>query len=129
MKIKNQGVISEPSIVELDKAARLRQDRTLALLRQLVEVESPSGNKAAVDRCMQVAAAACGEAGGKVRWHRQKEYGDLLEARFHADGRAMTSPKKPLLILGHLDTVWPLGTLGEDAVQNEGRQGLWTGSV
>ena len=113
MKIKNQGVVSEPSIVELDKVARLRQDRTLALLRQLVEVESPSGDKAAVDRCMQVAAAACGEAGGKVHWHRQKEHGDLLEARFHADGRAMTSPKKPLLILGHLDTVWPLGTLAK----------------
>ena len=62
---------------------------------------------------MQVAAAACGEAGGKVHWHRQKEHGDLLEARFHADGRAMTSPKKPLLILGHLDTVWPLGTLAK----------------
>src|SRR5271169_6148138 len=109
MKIKKAGVVSEPSTIELGKAARLRQEQTFALLRQLVELESPSSDKDGVDRCMQVAAAACGEAGGKVRWHRQKEHGDLLEAHFPADGGK--SPKKPLLILGHLDTVWPLGTL------------------
>ena len=113
MKIREEGVISEPSIVELGKAARLRQEQTLALLRQLVEVESPSSDKAAVDRCMQVAATACRETGGKVRWHRQKEYGDMLEAHFPANGGATKSPKRPLLLLGHLDTVWPVGTLAK----------------
>jgi glutamate carboxypeptidase len=113
MKIKKEGVVSGPSTVELGKTARLQQERTLALLRQLVEVESPSGDKDGVDRCMQVAAAACGEAGGKVRWHRQKEHGDLLEVRFPAEGGATKSPTWPLLILGHLDTVWPLGTLAK----------------
>ncbi len=113
MKIKEEGVVSEPSIVELGKVARLRREQTLAFLRQLVEVESPSGDKDGVDRCMQVAAAACGEAGGKVRWHRQKEHGDILEAHFPANGGATKSPQRPLLILGHLDTVWPLGTLAK----------------
>jgi glutamate carboxypeptidase len=120
MKIKKAGWVSELSIVELGKAARLWQEQTLALLGLLVEVESPSSDKNGVDRCMQVAAAACGEAGGKVRRHRQREYGDVLEARFPADGGTAKSPKRPLLILGHLDTVWPLGTLAKMPFKTHG---------
>ena len=41
--------------------------------------------------------------------HRQKEFGDLLEVRF---GRSRGG-ERPVLLLGHLDTVWPVGTLAE----------------
>ena len=57
--------------------------------------------------CVALTERFCLEAGGKVRRHRQKNYGDLLEARFGPASRSL----KPLLLLGHLDTVWPLGTL------------------
>jgi glutamate carboxypeptidase len=77
------------------------------LLRRLVEIESPSADKAAVDRCIMLAAEASNHAGGKVRWHRQKNFGNLLEARFGFGEES----RRPLLLLGHLDTVWPLGTL------------------
>jgi glutamate carboxypeptidase len=90
------------------KTARRREPETVALLRKLVETESPSSDKAAVDRCMDIAAAACRKAGGKVRWHRQKSFGNLLEAHF---GFSRSSRERPVLLLGHLDTVWPLGTL------------------
>jgi glutamate carboxypeptidase len=90
------------------KAARRRERGTVELTRLLVEAESPSSDKAAVDRCMEIAATACHNAGGKVRWHRQRQFGNLLEARF---GFSRASAGRPIMLLGHLDTVWPLGTL------------------
>jgi glutamate carboxypeptidase len=93
----------------LGEAAARRERETLALLRALVEQESPSADKNAVDGCMKVAASAAQELGGVAKWHRQKRYGDLLELRFGGGRKA--GKEKPLLLLGHLDTVWPLGTL------------------
>jgi len=77
-------------------------------LRQLVEVESPSDDKAAVDRAVETTADLARRLGGRVKLHKQKEFGDILQLRF---GLARSS-RKPVLLLGHLDTVWPLGTLG-----------------
>jgi glutamate carboxypeptidase len=81
-------------------------------LRSLVLIESPSDSKPAVDRCLALAeslAAApfAGSPGVRARWHRQRAFGDVLDLRF---GPAR-SKRKPILLLGHLDTVWPLGTL------------------
>ena len=86
---------------------RGREKQILGLLRDLVEVESPSDDKAAVDRCVDLAAKVCAKIGGRVRRHRRREFGDLLEARFGLKGQGA----KPIMLLGHLDTVWPLGTL------------------
>jgi glutamate carboxypeptidase len=86
--------------------ARGKQPRLLALTERLVHVESPSDLKPAVDACMDLAAAHAQSLGGRVKRHRQKQWGDILEIRF--------GPRKPAtrtLLLGHLDTVWPLGTL------------------
>jgi len=86
---------------------RARQPRLLELLQSLVEVESPSDGKTAVDQCVDLAAARAELLGGRIRRHRQREFGDLLEVRFGRAGRG----SRPVLLLGHLDTVWPLGTL------------------
>jgi glutamate carboxypeptidase len=76
-------------------------------LRALVEVESPSEDKAAVDRAGELVLSWASELGGKVKRHRQKGFGDVLELRFGPSrGRAGR-----VLLLGHLDTVWPMGTL------------------
>ncbi|WP_251106361.1 M20 family metallopeptidase [Alloacidobacterium dinghuense] len=80
---------------------------TLDLLRAMVEIESPSDDKAAVDRCVAFVAAECSRLSGRVRLHRRRDFGDLLEARFGP----LRSKHRPVLLLGHLDTVWPLGTL------------------
>ncbi len=76
-------------------------------LRELVETESPSDDKAAVDAAAALVAGWASELGGRVKRHRQRRFGDVLEARF---GPAR-SKRKPILLLSHLDTVWPLGTL------------------
>jgi glutamate carboxypeptidase len=94
-------------------AIKTRQGWMLERLRKLVEVESPSNDKAAVDRAATLVAEWCTELGGRVKRHRQREYGDLLEVRF---GPVRTkqlehAKQKPVMLLGHLDTVWPLGTL------------------
>jgi glutamate carboxypeptidase len=78
-------------------------------LRELVEVESPSENKAAVDRANDLVAEWTPALGGTVKRHKQRAYGDVLELRF---GPARS--KRPrILLLGHLDTVWPIGTLAK----------------
>jgi glutamate carboxypeptidase len=89
--------------------ARRGQPKLLQLLRRLVLAESPTDNKPAVDACVALAAAHARELGGRVKLHRQRQVGDLLEARFGP--RTKKNSAKPILVLGHLDTVWPIGTL------------------
>ncbi|SDF85402.1 M20 family metallopeptidase [Terriglobus roseus] len=100
-------------------------DRWLSRLRELVECESPTEDAAAVNRAMDMAIAWAEELGGRVVRHPQTGYGDVVELWFgeQADGR------KPLMLLGHLDTVWPMGTLAGMPWRREGdaqgRMRLW----
>jgi len=89
--------------------ARRKQSSLLDLIQQLVRAESPSDDKAAVDACVSLAAAHARSLGGRVKLHRQRGFGDLLEARFGP--KSKTGAAGRTLLLGHLDTVWPLGTL------------------
>ena len=82
-----------------------RQKEMLATLRRLVELESPSHDKAAVDRLGRHLAQEFARLRGRPQFHRQREFGDHLQADF-AGGTG-----KPVLLLGHMDTVWDLGTL------------------
>lgn len=93
----------------LNAVARLEK-ALLDRIRRLVEIESPSDDKPAVDRCADAAAAMAAALGAKVRRHRQRQAGDVLEVRFGPARRAARATQ-PLMLLGHLDTVWPLGTL------------------
>jgi len=100
--------------------ARRKQPELLELLGRLVRAESPSDDKVAVDGCVGLAAAHAKALGGRVKLHRQQAFGDVLEARFGP--RTKAGGPKPILLLGHLDTVWPLGTLKSMPFRNaEGR--------
>ena len=79
----------------------------LDLLAILVRAESPTGNKSAVDACVALVEHKCAEIGGRTKRYRNKKYGDLLLAKFGPPARG----GKPLMLLGHLDTVWPVGSL------------------
>jgi glutamate carboxypeptidase len=79
----------------------------LKRLETLVRVESPSEDPAAVNAAQEMVAEWAVELGGRVRRHRQKNFGDVYELRFGP----RRSKQQPILILGHLDTVWPHGTL------------------
>jgi len=97
--------------------AEKRQKAMLEPLEALVSIESPSEDKVAVDRASRVVAGWFEGLGGKIRWHRQKQFGDLLEVRFGSMARGSNAGaggrRKPILLLGHLDTVWPMGTLAK----------------
>ena len=71
---------------ELLEDAENRQKSMLEQLEALVSIESPSEDKSAVDRASRVVAGWFEDVGGKIRWHRQKKFGDLLEIRFGAMG-------------------------------------------
>jgi len=75
-------------------------------IRELVEIESPSDNKLAADRMGGLLAARFEAAGGRATVHRAEKYGDNIQVDF--SGREKI---KPVLLLGHFDTVYPLGTL------------------
>ena len=105
---------------DLESAVSASKGRLQARLRELVEVESPSEDKAAVDEAAKLVARWAEELGGKVKWHRQKAFGDVLELRF---GTAR-SKRGRVLLLGHLDTVWPMGTL-KKMPWREGEGKLW----
>lgn len=97
--------------VNLLRNARAREKSLLKFLQALVELESPTEEKTAVDRCVEFTAEAAARMGATVHRHRNRNSGDVLEARFAAANARRGI--KPVLLLGHLDTVWPLGTLAE----------------
>jgi glutamate carboxypeptidase len=78
-------------------------------LRKAVEIESPTHSKAAVTKMAEYCAREFQKAGGVVQMHRHVQAGCALTAEFWG----MARKQKPILLLGHTDTVWEAGTLDE----------------
>jgi glutamate carboxypeptidase len=98
----------------MDNKAILRQVEKKAgwirdTLHELVQQESPSEDRQAVNSAMVLAEQWAREQRARVKRHKQREFGDVLELHFGPS----RSKQKPVLLLGHLDTVWPIGTLKE----------------
>jgi len=97
------------SMPALAAGARRKQAAMVELMGRLVKAESPSDLKAAVDACVRLAAEHARRLGGRVKVHSgaRSGFGPSLEARF--------GPRKGgagrVMVLGHLDTVWPVGAL------------------
>jgi glutamate carboxypeptidase len=83
-----------------------RQEEIVQTIREFVAIESPSDNKLAADRMGTLLAAEFQTRGGRARVHRAENYADSIQIDF--PGRVNI---KPVLLLGHFDTVYPLGTL------------------
>jgi glutamate carboxypeptidase len=88
-------------------------ESTLQVIETLVRLESPSTDKAAVDRCGRALAQLLREAGGEVDSLARPDRGDHVRARFAGTGPAV-------LLLGHVDTVWPVGTLERMPLRRDG---------
>jgi glutamate carboxypeptidase len=87
--------------------AQALEGRIIERTGELVRIESPSHDKLAVDCATSCVAAWCAELGGDVKLHRYKNFGDSLQVSFGP--RRSSVP--PIMLLGHLDTVWENGTL------------------
>jgi glutamate carboxypeptidase len=96
-------------MVSLVEWLRPREAAMARLLGQFVRAESPSFDKAAVDRFGRIVAAEWRRRGARVTLLRQRERGDHLRAEWNPLGN---KARGQILVLGHLDTVYGLGTLG-----------------
>jgi len=83
-----------------------QRDHMVDMIRRLVEMESPSDNKQAVDRCSAYAAEEFAALGGRAQFHRASDFGNHLQVDFPGE-----TQQKPVLLLGHYDTVYPMGTI------------------
>lgn len=87
----------------------------LELIHALVAIESPTDDKAAVDRCGTLLSSRLADLGARITRVPQTSAGDHLVARFG------TAPRQ-VLIVGHFDTVWPIGQIARmPLVEREGR--------
>jgi len=97
------------------------------LLKLLVETESPSHDKAAVDRVGAIVAEEARKLGAQVEIIPNQETGDHVLARFleRTEGAqlgAKPSGKDSILLLCHMDTVFPLGTIQKTPYREEGEK-------
>jgi len=82
-------------------------------IEALVCLESPSGDAAAINRCAAELESRLGGLGGRVTRLPGGPAGDHLRAEFGSGARRV-------LLLGHIDTVWPAGTLARRPFRAEG---------
>ncbi|HQZ38100.1 MAG TPA: M20 family metallopeptidase [Vicinamibacterales bacterium] len=97
----------------LQDFCRSHEPWLLELIDALVAIESPTDDKAAVDRCGATLAGRLEQMGGRVTRVASQTAGDHLVARFGAGARQV-------LLLGHFDTVWPIGQLARMPIRREG---------
>ena len=97
-----------------------RQGDIVALIRQFVECESPSNEPAAVARFAELLIESTRDIASATQLSAQN-YGPHARLEFAVPGRKSGAQ---ILMLGHSDTVWPLGTIsGMPFKEENGR--LW----
>jgi glutamate carboxypeptidase len=100
--------------MSLLSAADAHREWATALLEQLVRLESPSGDVEALNRCGAVLAHELARLGGRVTPIATPGAGDHLRAEFGA-----SAARSQVLVLGHFDTVWPIGQLARMPVRHD----------
>ncbi len=101
-----------------------RTGEMVALLKRLVEIESPSTDKAAVDRLGAVVADELRCLGAAVTIDAQTAAGDNVVGQW-GDGAG----RDGLLLLCHMDTVFALGTLARQPCREVGGKLMGPGVV
>ena len=88
-------------------AVGIDADAVLDMIRRVVEVESPTSDKAGVNRVLDILAGHFQNTGAMIeRLPTTDAYGDMLRVRSDPARQA-----RGILVLAHVDTVHPPGTL------------------
>jgi glutamate carboxypeptidase len=87
--------------------AQSKQSSIIALIREFVECESPSDDRASVDRFVHLLVSKLDNF-TKVRTPAGGRFGHHLNCEFSFGRKPRDGD---ILVLAHSDTVWPLGTL------------------
>src|ERR1700751_387224 len=94
-------------VMDRTRVAEHELDEMLEKVSALVRQESPTSDSYAVKAAQEMVAAWAEELGARVTQHAGNGSAGVLEARIGNP----EDDRKPILLLGHLDTVWPAGTL------------------
>jgi len=119
----------EPS---MSKAKALQQtlgaasERMVASLAALVARESPSTDKASLDQLAAILADVWRDLGASVEVIENPERGNHV--RVVVGGSLQTEATQPGLILGHFDTVWPVGTTARRPMTVAGGRAMGPGT-
>lgn len=100
-----------------------------SLLKTLVEIESPSHNKAAVDRVGAMIAEEARQRGAQVEVIPNQETGDHVIARFLTLNEVEAMGEGGILLLCHMDTVFPLGTIHKFPYREDGEKIFGPGTL
>jgi glutamate carboxypeptidase len=85
-----------------------QKGKMIDFLREAVKLESPTGDKKAVDACSLFFVRELKKIGAKITQFPQKKTGDLFLAQYPPESKKRTGQ---LLLLTHTDTVWPVGKI------------------
>ena len=99
------------AMLKILRELKNREKDMVRLLGDFVRCESPSHNKAAVDRFAAIVAREWRRRGAKVRILRNSSRGNHVRAEVWL--RPGRPARRQLMVLGHMDTVYPLGTLAK----------------
>jgi len=108
-------------VKELLVEAEKKLPKMIEDLKTLVEIESPSDAPAAVNNLAQYLSQRLEKLGAKPEQLPVENGGNVVTARYGGEGQAV-------MVLGHMDTVWPLGTLAQRPVRIEGDKLFGPGS-
>jgi glutamate carboxypeptidase len=100
---------SIPTPSSLLQHLRGRTEELVGLLQRMTEAESPSDVPAAQEEIREIIATEFERLGYRVRRIPGRSSGGML----HARPGARQARQHAQLLLGHFDTVWPLGTLAD----------------
>jgi glutamate carboxypeptidase len=90
-----------------------REEEMARLLAEIVDIESPSDHPPGVGALAARLGQLLAELGYEVEQVPVPSAGPILRARTRGATR-------PVMLLGHLDTVWPVGTVAARPVRREG---------
>jgi glutamate carboxypeptidase len=117
--------LSTANIAALQDYFVSRREAIVAFTRALVDAESPSGDEAGSKAVVSLLAAAAEAISGVTKIERvaSENYGEHLRLRALGD-----SPKvRPIVILGHTDTVHPRGSFRQRPWRVEGNRAYGPG--
>lgn len=97
-----------------------KQQAMIDILTELVNIESPSHVKEAVDQMSARVAELFEENGASVEHYPREDVGDIVLGKWNADASG-----KPILILAHMDTVHAIGSTAERPVRLDGEGRLY----
>lgn len=90
----------------------------LAFLKDIVLLESPSHEKEYTDKCSRFILKKFSELNITYQCKPQKQIGNLYIMNYPAPNKKKIYP--PLLVLTHVDTVWPIGKIKTMPIQIKG---------